>query len=120
MLKRLELDGVAGGVEEEQGGLFAGFAFETDVWLDDEVGAGGLQTLGEFVPLLHGEHDAEMTAGNVVAVDLRRFGHRAFIRCEVGDDLVAVEIKVHPVRAGAAFLAAEQVEIEAARRIEVV
>ena len=46
MFKRLELDGVAGRVEEEHGGLFAGFAIEADVWLDDEVGAGGLQALG--------------------------------------------------------------------------
>ena len=36
------------------------------------------------------------------------------------DDLVAVKIKVHPVRAGAAFLAAEQVEVEAARGGEIV
>ena len=80
MLKRLELDGVAGGVEEEHGGLFAGFAFEANVRFDDEVGAGGLQAIGEFMPLLHGEHDAEVTTGDVVAVDLRRLCHRAFVR----------------------------------------
>ena len=36
------------------------------------------------------------------------------------DDLVAVEIKVDPMRAGAAFFATEQVEIKAARGGEVV
>ena len=36
MFKRLELDGVARRVEEKHGGLFARFAFEADVWLDDE------------------------------------------------------------------------------------
>ena len=55
-----------------------------------------------------------------VAVDLAGFGHGAFVGREMGDDLVAVKIKVHPVRAGAAFLAAEQIEIEAARGGQVV
>ena len=75
MLKRLELNGVARWIKEEHRGLFARLALETDVRFDDEVGAGGLQALCEFVPLLHGEHDAEVTAGDVVAVDLARFCH---------------------------------------------
>ena len=109
MLKRLELDGVARRVKEEHGGLFAGFAFEADVRFDDEFGVRGLKALGEFVPLLHGEHDAEVTAGDVVAVHLGCLRHRAFFRRKMRDDLVAVEIKVHPVWAGSAFVAAEQI-----------
>ena len=38
----------------------------------------------------------------------------------MGDDLVTVEIEVHPMRARAAFFATEQVEIEAARGGEIV
>ena len=114
MLKRLELDGVAGWVEEEHGGLLARFAFEADVWLDDEGGAGGLQALCQFMPLLHGEHDAEVATGDVVAINFAGFGHGAFVRRKMGDDLVTVKIKVHPVRAGATFLAAEQIKVEAA------
>lgn len=38
----------------------------------------------------------------------------------MGDDLVTVEIKVDPVRAGAAFFTAEQVKIEGARCGEIV
>ena len=75
VFKRLELDGVARRVKEEHGGLFAGFAFEADVWLDDEFGAGGLQAVSQFVPLLHGEHDTEVTAGDVVAVHLGGLRH---------------------------------------------
>ena len=44
MLKRLELNRIAGRVKEEHRGLFSGFAFEVDVGLDDEIGAGGLQS----------------------------------------------------------------------------
>ena len=46
MLKRLELNRIARRIEEEHGGLFAGFAFEADVWLDDEFRVRGLQPLG--------------------------------------------------------------------------
>ena len=120
ILKRLKFNRVAGRVEEEHGGLFAGFAFEADVWFDDELRAGGLQALGEFVPLLHAEHDAEVAAGDVVAVNVARFGHRAFVGREVRDDLVAVEIEVHPMRAGAAFFAAEEIKIERAAGVEIV
>jgi len=42
MLKRFEFNRVARRVKEEHGGLFAGFAFEADVWRDEEVGAAAL------------------------------------------------------------------------------
>ena len=38
----------------------------------------------------------------------------------MGDDLMAVEIEVHPMRAGAAFFAAEEIKIERAAGVEVV
>ena len=120
MLKRFELDGVTRRIEEEHGGLFARLAFEADVWLDDEFGARGLKALGEFVPLLHRQHDTEVAAGDVVTVDLGSLRHRAFFRRKMRDDLMTVEIKVHPVWAGAAFFAAEQVKIELASGGEIV
>ena len=72
------------------------------------------------MPLLHREHNAEVAARDVVAVDVAGFGRRALIRREMGDDLVTVEIEVHPVRAGAPFSAAEEVEIKRAAGVEVV
>ena len=42
-----ELEGVAGGVEEEHGGLFAELAFEADLGLDDEGDVGGAEAGGE-------------------------------------------------------------------------
>lgn len=43
--KRLELQRIAGRVKQEQGGLFADLALETDIRLDDESDAGALQPL---------------------------------------------------------------------------
>ena len=120
MFKRLELNRVARWVKEEHSGLLARFAFEADMRFDDEFGFGGGEARGEVVPLLHREHDAEVAAGDVVAVDLGGFGHRAFFRREVSDDLMTVEIKVHPVWAGAALFAAEEIQIELACCGEVV
>ena len=57
-LRRVELNGATRRFESEQGGLFAGFAFEADVRFDDEFGLGGLQTPSEFVPLRFGEDAA--------------------------------------------------------------
>ena len=50
MLKRPELDGVAGWVEEEHGGLFAGLALEANMRLDDEFGACGGEAIRKFAP----------------------------------------------------------------------
>ncbi len=41
-----ELEGVAGGVEEEHGGLFADLAFEAGVGFDDEGDVGGADAFG--------------------------------------------------------------------------
>ena len=61
-----------------------GFAFETDVWLDDEVGASSREAVGELVPLLHAEHDAEVATGYVIAIDFTGLCHRAFVGRGVG------------------------------------
>jgi hypothetical protein len=41
-----ELEGVAGGIEEEHGGLFADLAFEAGVGLDDEFDFGRADAFG--------------------------------------------------------------------------
>ncbi len=64
-----ELEGVAGGVEEEHGGLFADLAFEAGIGLDDEVDVGRAGAFGELLPVGGREDDAEVGDGDVVAVD---------------------------------------------------
>ena len=42
----LELEGVAGGVEEEHGGLLADLIFKAGGWFDDEGDVGGANAFG--------------------------------------------------------------------------
>jgi hypothetical protein len=89
-----ELKSVAGGVVEEHGSLFADFALEADVGFDFELLAGGLEAGGKGFPLVHGEDDPEVRYGNGMAVDrVVVFGRFLGARGEVGDNLVAEELK---------------------------
>src|SRR6202034_2705072 len=119
-----ELEGVAGGVEEEHGGLLAGLAFEAGVRLDDEGDVGGADALGQLLPVGGSEDDAEVGDRDVVAVDEIAVGGVARAGCgrgpEVRDDLVAVEVEVDPVVGAAAFGAGEDGAVEVARGVEVV
>src|SRR5690348_4189029 len=58
--ERLELQRVAGRVEQEHRGLFAGLALEAHVRFDHEARAGGAQFLRQRVPLVHVQHQAEV------------------------------------------------------------
>ena len=91
-LRRLELNGATRWFESEQGGLFAGFAFEADVRFDDEFGRSGLQTPSEFLPLRFGEDAAYAITGtlSLSTAEVLAIEHSA------------VEVKVDPVRAGPA------------------
>src|SRR5690606_20922642 len=91
---------------EEHRRLLARLAFEADVRLDDELGAGGGQAIGEGLPVLEREDDAEVRDGDVAAVDRIVRGGGGCVGCEVGDDLVAVEIEVDPLVRTAPFAAA--------------
>jgi len=118
-----ELEGVAGGVEEEHGGLLADFALEADVGLDDEGDVGGLDAGGERLPGVHGEDDAEVGDGDGVSVDgvvVGGVGRGGIAWLEVGDDLVAEEVEVDPLVGAAAFGTAEDGAVEVAGAGEVV
>jgi hypothetical protein len=120
----LELEGVAGGVEEEHGGLFAGLAFEAGVGFDDKFDIGRADAFGQLLPVGGGEDDAEVGDGDFMAVDWIGVGGIAMARCgggfEMRDDLVTVEIEVDPVVGAAAFGAGEDGAVEVARGVEVV
>jgi hypothetical protein len=100
--------------------LFADFALEADVRLDDKGDAGEAEAVGEGVPFVHGEDYAEVRDGNVVSVNGVVVGLRGCGGLEVGYDLVAEEIEVNPLGGTAALRAAEGVGIEAACGFEVV
>jgi uncharacterized protein with PQ loop repeat len=117
--ERLELQGVAGRVEQEHRPLLAGLPLETHVGLDDERGAGRAQPLGEFVEARDRQDQAEVRHRDVVAVD-RVVDPLGAPRGEVGDELVAVQVPVDPGVGAATLFQAEHVAVEAARGGQVV
>src|SRR5207302_2661293 len=96
-------------------GLLGGLALEAGVRLDDELRPGGRQARGERVPVGGLQDRPEVAHRHVVAVDGAGGLMTDLPGGQVGDDLVAVEIEVDPVVAGAAFGAAEQAAVEGAR-----
>jgi hypothetical protein len=64
-----ELEGVAGRVEEEHGGLFTDLTFEASIGLNDEFDTCGADATGEGFPVGLGEDDAEVGDGDLMAVD---------------------------------------------------
>ena len=117
---RLDLERIAGRVEEEHRRLLAGLAGESDIGLDDELGAGGAQAPGQPLPFFHREHRAEMRDRDVVAVDRIVVAPRLAMRIEMGDDLMPEKVEIDPLRRAPPFRAAEQAAVKGARRVEVV
>ena len=72
------------------------------------------------LPVLERQHDAEVRHRHVVAVDRVGGPRGRGVGCEMGDDLVAVEIEVDPLVAAAPFGAADRPAPERARGGEVV
>lgn len=69
ILKRLELQRIAAGIEKEHRRLFAHLALKAHMRFDDKFYVGSANFVGKSLPFGHGQHDAEMTLGNIVAVD---------------------------------------------------
>ena len=108
-----QLDGVAGGVVEEHGRLLAGLALETDIGRNQEIDL-AFKARGHRLPVGHWQDEAEMAHGHAVAVNGAGAGGGALAGREMGDDLMAVKIEIHPVVRTAPLGAAEQAAIEGA------
>src|SRR4051812_34551969 len=115
----LELQCVSGWVEEEHRPLLAGLALEADVRFDHELDRRGAEPVGQLVELRDGQDQAEVRHGYVVAVD-RVVDALGAGRGQVGDELVAVEVPVHPGVGAAALLETEYLAVETARGGQVV
>ena len=94
-------------------------AFEADVRLDDEVGAGRRQALGQALPRLPLEDGAEVAHRHLVAVHLVGPGLRHLVGAQVRRDLVTEEVEVDPALRLAADAAAEQLDVETAGRRQI-
>jgi hypothetical protein len=114
ILEGLKLQCIAGGVEEKHSGLFAWQSFEADIGFDDEADGVFPQAFFQEVPVVPFQHDAIVGNRDIVAVD--GIGVQAFFGFRPGfkvdDELMAVEIEVHPGVGASAFFATKDIAIE--------
>jgi len=115
----LELQSIARGVEEEHRPLFAGLAGETQIGLDDEVGAGCSKSVGESGEIVHIEQQAEMGNRHIVVVDRVGRGHPG-AGMKMCHQLVASEIPVDPCRVAAAARTPQHLAVEMGGPIQIV
>src|SRR5579871_22222 len=123
VLEGLELECIAGRIEQEHRRLFAGLSLEPDGRLDLEPHTVLAQPLGQPMPLRHLEYRAAMRDRHAVAVDGVVVGGDPAVlaerRIQVADELVTEQVEVDPVRVAASLAAAEHVRVEPARLVEV-
>jgi len=75
VLERFELDGIAAGIQEKHGGLFAGLPAEANTGFDDESHTGLFQLARELIPNWKFQNCAEVRHRNIVIVDDIRVLH---------------------------------------------
>src|SRR5262249_37334992 len=119
MAERLELERVATGVEKEHRGLLARLSGEASARLDHEWNAGGAHTPGQSLELVPRENRPEVRHGHGDAVDLALVLRRRHAARRVRRDLIAEEVEIDPHVGRAAFAAAQDLSIEAARRRQI-
>jgi hypothetical protein len=70
------------------------------------------KTLCKGFPLGHGQHDTKVADWNGVPVHCTGLVMTGLGGGEMGDDLVTIEVEVHPVTGGTPLRAAQQVSVE--------
>jgi hypothetical protein len=104
------------GIEEEHAGLLADRAFEPDLRLDDELDACRDELVAHRFPFRHRQHQPKMAHRHRVTIDAAGCAAARFLRREISDDLVSVEVEVDPVRVRTAFGTSEHAAVERPRR----
>jgi hypothetical protein len=111
--ERLELEGVAEGVEEEHRRLLADLAREADVGLDHEARSCVQQASCQALPIRHRQDRAEVAHRYGPTIDLAGSALVTLRWSQVGHDLVTIEIEVDPRWRALPFKAFQQVTVEA-------
>ena len=93
---RLELERVAGGIEQEHRRLLAGLAFEADGGLDHELDVRSTEAIRKRLPFVHRQHQPEVRHRHVLTVDGIARPARSSIGRKMRDDLMAVQVEVDP------------------------
>ena len=105
ILKRLELDGVAVRVFDEEAALLAHFALHHQLGFDEEAHAELFALVAHLAPVGQLQHDAPVVAGHLAlrVVGAGGLGHHGHL---LDGELVPEEVVVHPGLGAAAFRAA--------------
>ena len=118
--ERLEFQCISAWVKQKHRGLFTRKPLESCVGFYDERNAVFLEFSGEFIPLVHLQHDAKVRNRDRMTVD--RIGVYAsaisslFGRGEMADQLMPIEIEIHPGVRTASLRASQQPCVEITRR----
>ncbi len=123
VVEALELQRIAGRIEEKHGSLLAHFALKANVGFDHKHHARTLQPFRERLPLVHREHDAEVGDWHVVPVDwIAMLGLccRFPAMFDVRDDLVPKQIEVDPLRSTPALRAAKNCPIKVPGGVQII
>ena len=118
--KGLELDGVARWIEKKHGRLLARLTFEPDVRLNHKMRTCSAEFVRQCLPLRHVQHSTKVAHRDIVTINSAGVFVATFIRREVSNDLVTVEIEVNPIGRTPAFRAAQQIAIKLACNSNVV
>jgi len=110
---------MTGGIAQEHGSLLAWRAwraFETDARLNDEFDSLLLQPFSKLVPFVHVQHHTAVRDGDSVPIDRAvtsgNLSLLAQMRIGMADELVTVQVEVHPPSVAAALLAPEHILVE--------
>jgi len=107
ILEGLELERVAGRVHKKHRGLLTCLALEPRARLDHKLDPVSPQMLRQLSPLLRAQNNAAMRHGYALAIDgievAGQFPGAAEIGIQMADELMAVEVEIHPIRRAAAL-----------------
>lgn len=119
VFERFEFKAVPAWILQEERRLFADSTFETHMRFDVKVNPDVGHMVDRKVPVLPIHDQTEMGYRYILLVDKGR-RERVLPRNEMGGDLIAEEIEIEPVFRSTPDTAAQDVDIEGARRRKVV
>jgi len=121
IFEALKLEGVAGGVEQEKGGLFSRLTDKPGLWCDQKALLVRLQSIRQLVPMGPVENEAKVAGWYDVTIDGVAKSATTFFGFEVSTDLMPTKVEIDPFpllfTPGAA---AESFHVEVSSRLEIV
>lgn len=119
----LKFQRIARGIEKEHRSLFSNLVPEADVGFDAKINPPPGETCGERLPLIPFQYHAVMRQGHVATVNRIEWPSLAIqvhAGLQVNDELMAIEVEVHPGCGGAALRESHHFPVKSPCEFEVV